>query len=84
MFVILRHADVGQIFRHAIARNGLVEFFGAWQIASVLCVQSAVARQSARNLARAVGAKVETDADIVVANRRQRLAAAVDARRTAR
>jgi hypothetical protein len=51
----------------------------ARQIAASLLVQTAVAAQSARNLAHAVGAKIKTDTGIIIADLRQRLATRVGA-----
>ena len=76
-FVVLRHADVVQILGHAITGDGGVEFCRTWQIASALRIQAAVAGKRAGDLPYAVGAKVEADAGVVIANSRQRLAAIV-------
>ena len=73
VLVVLRHADVFQILRHAVARDGRVEIGRSRQIAAAFVVQPAVAGQRARDLAHAVGAEVEADAGIVVANRGQGL-----------
>jgi hypothetical protein len=66
-----------QIIGNAIARERGVEIGGAGKITSALFVQAAVARKSAGNLANTVGAKVDADAGILVANGGQRLAACV-------
>src|SRR5437667_9866009 len=58
-----------QISGVTVARNGRVEVFGPLQVASAFGVQSAIASQCAGNLANAVGAKIETDAGVVIANR---------------
>src|SRR5438046_10734985 len=57
-----------QITGDTVARNGRVEVFGTLQVASAFGVQSAIASQCAGNLANAVGAKIETNAGVVVAN----------------
>ena len=67
--VVLGHADVLQILGDAIAGDGGIEIGGAGQVASPLRIQSAVACQSACDLADAVGAEVETDTGIVIADR---------------
>src|SRR5208283_3400236 len=77
ILVVPRHANVLQILRHAIARDGYVEFSCARQIAAAFFVQSAVAAQSARHLAHAVGAKVEANAGIVIGDLSQRFTAIV-------
>ena len=77
MLVILRHADVGQVFGNAAARDVVVEIVGAFQFAAVLRREVAVAGQAARDLPRAIGAEVEVDADIAVANVADGLAALV-------
>ena len=83
-FVVLGHANVGEIFRDAVARDGGVEIFGAGKIAPSFGVETTVAGESASDLADAVGAKVEADAGIVVANGSERLAAYYRCRRKAR
>ena len=77
MLVVLRHADVGEIFGNAVARNLAVQVFSAFQFTAILGSEVAVARQAARDLPGAVGAEVEIDADIAIANVAQRLAAIV-------
>ena len=77
VLVVARHADVGQIFGDAVARDDAVEFLPAFQFAAVLRGEVAVAAQAARDLPRAVGAEVEVDANIAVANGAQRFAAVV-------
>ena len=77
VLVVLRHADVGQVFGNAIARDDGVEFVGAFEFAAILRGEVAVAGQAAGNLAGAVGAEVEIDADVAVANSADGLAAAV-------
>ena len=57
-----------QILGNTVAWDGGVEIVGAGQIASSFFVDAAVASEGARNLADAVGAKVETDAGVFVAN----------------
>ena len=49
------------------------EFGRAGKVAAALRIQAAVARQCACDLADTIGAKIETDAGIVIANGRQRL-----------
>ena len=66
-----------QILGYAIPGNGLVEVFGSRKIAAGLRIEAAVAGERARDLADAVGAKVEADAGIFVANGGQRLALVV-------
>ena len=68
-----------QILRNAVARNRGVEIGRARKIAATLRIQSAVARQRARDLADAVGAEIETDAGIVIANGCQRLTVLIGA-----
>ncbi len=63
-----------QIFGHAVARNRHIKIRCARKIAAALRVQSTVSRQSARDLADAIGAEVEADAGVIIANRCQRLA----------
>ena len=70
VFVVARHADVGQVFGNAVARDDAVEIFPAFEFAAVLRREVAVARQAAGDLPRAIGAKIKVDADIAVANRR--------------
>ncbi len=67
-----------QVLRNLAARNRFVKRLPAFEIASALLVQSAFARQHAGDLPRAVGAEVEVDADILVANLPDRLACGVD------
>src|SRR5205823_5087030 len=57
-----------QVARNAAARNGLIESFGIGQLSPALRRDAAFARQHARNLPHAIGAEVETDAGVVVAN----------------
>ncbi len=76
--VVLRHAHVVQILRNLAARNRLVERLPAFEIAAAFFIQAAFARQHARDLPRAVGAEVEVDADILVANLADRLACGID------
>ena len=79
ILVIPGHANVLQILRHAVTRNGCVEIGRARQIAPALLVQSAVAAQSARYLAHTVGAKIKANAGVVVGDLRDRLSAIVGA-----
>ena len=58
-------------------RDDSVERLGIRQVAAILFCQRAVARQDAGDLPRAVGAEVEVNAAVVVANRGHRLAAIV-------
>ena len=66
-----------QISRNAAARNGLVERFGIGQLAPALRSDAAFARQHARDLAHPIGAKVEADAGVFVANCASWLAALI-------
>src|SRR5258708_9761247 len=68
-----------QILGNTVARNGRVKIGRARQIAATLVVKTAIAGKRARNLADAIGAEVEADAGIVVANGRQRPTASVGA-----
>ena len=77
MLVVLRHADVGQVFGHAVARDDAVEFGSAFQFGAILRSEVAVAGQAARDLPRAIGTEVEVDANIAVANSANGLAATV-------
>ena len=79
VLVVPRHANILQVLRHALARDCRIQIRSARQIASALCVQPAVAAQRTRDLAHTIGAKVETDARIVVADLSQRLAARIRA-----
>ncbi len=74
--VVLGHAHVVQVLRNLGARNRLVERLPAFEIAAAILVQAAFARQHARDLPCAVGAEVEIDADVLVANLPHRLARA--------
>jgi hypothetical protein len=75
----LRHADVFQIFGNAAARNSRVKCFGVRQIATALAGQSAFAGQTACDLSSAVSAEIEVDDGIIIANRRDRAAAIINA-----
>ena len=76
--VVLRHAQVVQILRNLGARNRLVKGFPAIEIAAALLVESAFAGEHAGDLTGAVGAEVEVDADVFVANLSDGLAGGVD------
>src|SRR5437762_7093988 len=60
-----------QVLRNVVTRNGRVQVFGALQITPGVLVQSTVAGKSASDLAYTVGAKVEADARVIVANGRE-------------
>ena len=62
ILVILRHADVMEIFGNAIARKSGVQIGRSRKVASTLLVQSAVASQSASNLPYAIGPEIKADA----------------------
>src|SRR5262249_2970655 len=79
LLVILGHAQVMQILRNLAAWNYLIQCLSIGQVATVLLGESTVARQHARDLPSAVGAEVEVDAAIVVADRGHQLAAIVHA-----
>ena len=77
--VVLRHADVVQILGNPVTGDDGVEIGGSGQIGSPFGVQAAVARERAGDLADAVGAEIEADAGIVIADSGHRLAAVIDA-----
>ncbi len=79
LLVILRHANVFQVFGDAAARNGGVERFGVGQVAAALRGEAAFAGQAAGDLPSAVGTEIEVDDGVVVADRRHGLAAIVHA-----
>jgi len=66
-----------QTLRHPVSGNRPIKIGRAGKIASALRVQPAIARERPRNLPHAVGAEVEADAGIVIADGGQRLAMAV-------
>jgi hypothetical protein len=49
-----------------VERDGCIEIGSARQIVPTVIVESAVTAQGARNLADAIGAKIETNTGIVV------------------
>src|SRR6185312_12549225 len=79
LLVVVRHADVFQIFGHAAAGNGCIQSLGVRQIAAALGSQPAFSRQTACDLSRPVGAKIEIDYRIIVADGRHGLALWPDA-----
>src|SRR5690348_716324 len=58
-------------------RNDCIERFSIGKIATTGSSQAALAAQAARDLARAVGAEIEVDAGILVANGGQRFTAII-------
>src|SRR5581483_3835124 len=68
-------ADVHQILGNAVARNGGIEASGIGKFGAVLRGEAAVAREGASDLAHAVGAEIESDAGVVIANGGHELAA---------
>ena len=75
LLVILRHADVFQVFGNAAARDGCIQRFSVGQVAAALRGEAAFTGQAAGDLAGAVSAEIEVDDRVVVANRGNRLAA---------
>src|SRR5438445_12289375 len=78
LLVILRHADVLQVFGESAARNGAVQRFGIRQVAATLRGETAFPGEAAGDLASAVGAEIEVDDRVVVANGCNCLSAIVD------
>src|SRR5262249_49360315 len=79
LLVILRHANILEVLRHAVARDRGIERLGIRKIAAASLSQSALPRQAARDLAGAVSTEVEVDHGIFVADGGQRLPAVVHA-----
>src|SRR5947209_14381376 len=75
--VILCHADIMQILRHAFTRNCGVKVICSRQVTTSLRSESAVAGECACNLAHPVGAEVEADAGVIVTDGRYWFAAIV-------
>ena len=72
--VVLRHRHVVQVLWNLRTRDDTVEIVGSRQIAAFDLGQAAVAGQHSGDLPRAVGAKIEHDTDIVVADHAVRMA----------
>ena len=77
--IVLRHANIFQVLRHTCARDDGIESLGIGKIAAGIGGHTAIAAQRSSDFANAIGAKVEADTRVVVANRRQRLALVVGA-----
>src|ERR1022692_4442458 len=78
MLIVTRHADVGQVLGNAVTWNDGVEFRRALKFGSIQRCKVAVARQTTRDLPRAVSPEVEIDTNIAIANDAHRLAATID------
>ena len=82
VFVVLRHADVVDVFGRLIARNLVLQFGCFGQFVSVVGGDAAgdvaVAGEDAGDLTDPVGAEVEADADVVVADGADGMAVGVD------
>ncbi len=76
--VVLGHADVVEVLWDRGARNGLVERLPSFEVAAALLVEAAFAGEDAGDLAGAVGAEVEVDADVFIADLADGLACGVD------
>src|SRR5581483_1737723 len=68
-----------QTMRRPIARDHRIQIFGSRQITAALRIQTAVASECPSNLTNPVGTEVETDAGVLVADRRERLVAGLGA-----
>ena len=79
MLVVTSHADVRQILGSLAGRDHLLEGLGIRQISTTLPGDAAIAREHTRDLAGTISAKIEVDATVVIPDRRERLAAIVDA-----
>src|SRR5262249_43273042 len=66
-----------EALRRLFSRDGCVESFGVGQFAAALRCEAALPGQATRDLAGAIGAEVEIDYGIFIADRRQWLALAV-------
>ena len=78
LLVVLGHAGVVQVLGQLGARNRLVERLPCIQVAAALGVQAALAGEDAGHLAGAVGAEVEVEHGVLVADQGQRLVVLVN------
>ena len=67
-----------KIFRNCRSRDGFVERFPSVKVAATLLIEAALASEDACDLTGAIGAEVEVDADIFIANLADGLAGDVD------
>ena len=78
LLVVLRHADVGQVFGNAVARDRHIEIVGGFEFTAVLLGEAAVAGESAGDLPGTIGAKIEVDARVAITNHADGLALLVN------
>src|SRR6266700_4990624 len=76
--VVLRHADIVQVLRDLAARDDFIERFPRIEVAAAVLVDAALAGEHAGDLTGAVGAEVEVEAYVFIADRSDRLAGSVD------